>query len=99
MIEINNYLQPTILACCLVLGVILKQAANASGNNTIKDWIPVILTLVGAALAIVTDIDAISLEVITAGAMTGLASTGLHQAFTRSLASLGGSGEENDGSN
>lgn len=72
---INEMYIPVVMAACLVLGFILKKWVP--GDNK---WIPTILVFVGAALGCVANAG-VSLEFIVAGAVTGLASTGLHQVF------------------
>ena len=70
---------PVVMAACLVLGFILKKWCPADNK-----WIPTILVIVGAALACVAN-SGITLDFIVSGAVTGLASTGLHQAFKQLL--------------
>lgn len=66
---------PVVMAACLVLGFVLKRWCPTDNK-----WIPTILVAVGAVLGCVAN-TGITLEYIVAGAVTGLASTGLHQAF------------------
>ena len=70
---------PIVLAACLVVGFILKKWCPADNK-----WIPTVLVLLGAVLGCVAS-GSISLESIVAGAVTGLASTGLHQVFKQLL--------------
>ena len=68
-----------VVVACLVVGYIIKHASFLSKvpNNDI----PVILAVVGAVLN--GFVSGFSIESIVYGAVMGLASTGLHQAFTR----------------
>lgn len=68
-----------VMVACLVVGYIIKHATflNRIPNNDI----PVILAVVGAVLNAV--VGGPSVETIVYGALMGLASTGLHQAFTK----------------
>lgn len=68
-----------VVVACLVVGYIIKHASFLSKvpNNDI----PVILSVVGAVLN--GFVSGFSIESIVYGAVMGLASTGLHQAFTR----------------
>lgn len=68
-----------VVVACLVVGYIIKHASflNKIPNNDI----PVILAVVGAVLN--GFVSGFSVESIVYGAVMGLASTGLHQAFTR----------------
>lgn len=67
---------PVVLVACLVLGYIVKKWIKDVDNK----WIPTICCIAGVILACVV-LAEISVQVIVAGAVTGLASTGLHQAF------------------
>lgn len=75
---VTNYFIPIVLLACLIVGYIIKKSLDFISNK----YIPAILALLGAVLACVAAQGA-SLETIVGGAFTGLASTGLHQAFTR----------------
>lgn len=66
-----------VLVACLALGYILKTTFTFIQNK----YIPTILAVVGAALNAV--VSGVSVESIVYGAVMGLASTGLHQAFTK----------------
>ena len=70
---------PIVLVACLVVGFILKKWCPTDNK-----WIPTILVVLGAALGCVASTE-VSLESIVAGAVTGLASTGLHQVFKQLL--------------
>jgi hypothetical protein len=70
---------PVVLAACLVLGFILKRWCPTDNK-----WIPTILVVVGAVLGCVAN-GGISLDSVVAGMVTGLASTGFHQAFKQLL--------------
>lgn len=67
---------PIVMVICLCVGYILKHWLKDVDNRII----PTVLTVLGAVCACVNVWD-ISLELIAAGAVTGLASTGLHQMF------------------
>lgn len=70
---------PIVLAACLVVGFVLKRWIPTDNK-----WIPTVLVLLGSVLGCVAS-GSISLESIVAGAVTGLASTGLHQVFKQLL--------------
>ena len=72
----TTYLVPVIVGLCLVVGYLIKHMTSA--DNKI---IPVIVTTLGVALAIWISWPNISPEVILGGAVSGLASTGMHQMF------------------
>lgn len=75
---IKDYYMPIVLVGCLVVGYILKAWIKDLDNK----YIPTILAMLGATLGCIA-VKTISLENIIYGAVTGLASTGLHQAFTK----------------
>lgn len=68
-----------VMVACLVVGYIIKHATFL--KRIPNDDIPVILAVVGAALN--TAVSGISVDSIVYGAVMGLASTGLHQGFSR----------------
>ena len=67
---------PIVMVICLCVGYILKHWVKDVDDRII----PTVLAVVGAVCACINAWD-ISLELIAAGAVTGLASTGLHQIF------------------
>lgn len=68
---------PIVLVICLCVGYVCKK-----WMPTDNKWIPTILLALGAILGCVAQ-KSITLEAIGMGGFTGLASTGLHQIFTR----------------
>lgn len=76
---LNEYFVLVVVLACLVVGYIIKHATFLKWIN--NNDIPVILALFGAIIN--TIVSGISIESIVYGAVMGLASTGLHQAFTR----------------
>ena len=74
---LDAYLVPVIVALCLIVGYIIKHWIKDADNRII----PTVVTLVGAAAAIAMNWGAVTVEIIVSGAVSGLASTGLHQMF------------------
>lgn len=74
---LSGYVVPIIVAACLVLGYIVKKWVKDVDNK----YIPTIVCIVGALLSVVLNWGAVSVECVVAGAISGLASTGLHQLF------------------
>lgn len=72
-----------VLVACLVVGYIIKTSLSIIPNK----YIPTILAVVGAVLNAI--VGGISVETIVYGALMGLSSTGLHQAFKQWLEGLG----------
>lgn len=80
---------PIIMVACLIVGYIVKKWIADVDDK----WIPTIVTVLGAVLGVV--LNGFGLEQIVAGAVTGLASTGLHQLF-KQLVENGGKLPEDD---
>ena len=77
---LSTYLIPIVVIACLIVGYCIK---HISWLETVSnEYIPTILAALGAVLGCVTN-GGISLEAIVFGALSGLVSTGLHQAFTQ----------------
>lgn len=76
---LNQYIVPVIVAACLLVGYIIKKWVADVDNK----WIPTIVCVVGMALAVWINWPGVTLEALVGGAVSGLASTGLHQMFTK----------------
>lgn len=74
---LNDYFVLVVVVACLVVGYIIKTTFDMIPNK----YIPTILAILGAALNVVAS--GLSLESIVYGAVMGLGSTGLHQAFVK----------------
>lgn len=66
-----------VLLACLVVGYLIKHTFNMIPNK----YIPAILAVLGAVLNAV--VSGVSVDSIVYGSVMGLASTGMHQAFTK----------------
>lgn len=71
---------PIVMAICLCVGYILKHWLKDINNKII----PTVLAVLGGICACI-NAGSINLEVITAGVVTGLASTGVHQIFKQMI--------------
>ena len=71
------YINPEITMACLVLGFIVKKWVKDVDDRLI----PTIVAGAGLGLAVVADWEALSVGVLVGGALSGLASTGMHQLF------------------
>lgn len=69
---------PVVMVACLVIGYCIKHITYL--DKVSNQYIPTILAVVGAILTCV-DAGAVNLTFVIAGAVTGLASTGLYEAF------------------
>ena len=85
---LTEYFVVVVLVACLVMGYIIKHATFLKWIP--NDDIPVILAVIGAIVNSI--VSGISVESIVYGAVMGLASTGMHQAFKRWIEN------DNDGS-
>lgn len=74
---LEKYFVLTVMVACLVVGYVLKQWIEDIDNK----YIPTILAIFGAILNLA--VSGVSVESAVYGGLMGLASTGLHQAFTQ----------------
>ena len=72
----TNYLIPVIVGLCLVVGFLFKHVTSADNR-----FIPIVVTVLGVALSICSSLPVFTPVVILSGAVSGLASTGMHQLF------------------
>ena len=87
---LSEYFVLVVLVACLVVGYIIKSSLNFIPNK----FIPTILAVLGAVLnAVVTGL---SVESIVYGAVMGLASTGMHQAFKQFVENKKGNNPEGE---
>ena len=70
----STYIIPTIVGLCLIVGYLVKNFTGADNR-----FIPLVVTVLGIALAVWMNWPAITPEVVLGGAVSGLASTGMHQ--------------------
>lgn len=79
-----EYINVVILGICLCVGYIIK---NVITTDKVNKYIPLIVGILGLLLAIVSNINHITLETIFMGLLSGLASTGLYEAFKNLIGS------------
>ena len=72
---------PVIVVACVIVGYIIKVTPPFA--KLANNYIPLIVTVLGAILGVI--MNGMTLETIVYGAVSGLASTGLHQVFTQLL--------------
>lgn len=72
---VSEYFVMVVLVACLVVGYIIKSSLDFIPNK----YIPTILACIGAVLNAV--VSGLTVENVVYGAVMGLASTGMHQAF------------------
>lgn len=76
---LNDFMIPVIIGVCLCVGYIVKHWIKDINNKII----PTLCAVLGVLMAVWVNWGNITPEVILSGLVSGLASTGLHQAFTQ----------------
>ena len=74
---LTDYFVVVVVVACLIVGYIIKKSFDKVPNK----YIPTILAVIGAVLNPI--VSGLSVETVVYGALMGLASTGMQQAFTR----------------
>lgn len=74
---LEQFTLPAVVAICLYVGYILK---NLVPTDKINRFIPLIVGLLGVGITIWSEM-AVSPEILLTGLASGLASTGLYEAF------------------
>lgn len=75
---VNDYIVLIVLAVCLCVGYILK---NLITTKKINRFIPLIMAVTGVVVNLWVNGFKLTPEILLGGMVSGLASTGLHQAF------------------
>lgn len=76
---LSEYFSLVIVGICLCVGYIIKESLDFIPNK----YIPAIMGILGMVINILMNLSAINASVILTGLFSGLASTGLHQAFKK----------------
>lgn len=76
---LNEYFVLVVMVACLVVGYIIKHATFFKWIN--NNDIPVIVAIIGSIINPL--VSGLSVESFVYGALMGLSSTGLHQAFKK----------------
>lgn len=74
---LTEYIVLVVLGICLCVGYVIKHSIDFIPNK----YIPLIMLVLGTVINLLINLDHITAEVILAGMVSGLASTGLHEAF------------------
>jgi len=77
---LNEYFVPIIVLACLIVGFVIKITPALQAA---REYIPFIICILGAILGGI--VNGVTVEAVVLGAASGLASTGLHQAFAKAL--------------
>lgn len=78
---LTEYMIPVIVGLCLCAGYIVKHWVKDVDNKII----PTLCAILGLLLAVWIHWGAITPESVLSGVVSGLAATGLHQAFAQLL--------------
>lgn len=84
---LTDFYMPLVLVACLIVGYCIKHIGWL--DKISNQYIPTILVVLGAVLGCVAS-SSLSLENVVYGALSGLASTGLHQVFKKIIENGGG---------
>ena len=76
---IADYISPIALVLCLCVGYVIKHLVP---NDEINRWIPLIAAALGVAV-VAWATWSLTPETVVAGLVSGLASTGLYEAFRK----------------
>lgn len=74
---LTNFAVPIIVGVCLCIGYVIK---NVITTDTINKYIPLIMAILGVVLNIWINMS-FTPEILLGGMFSGLASTGLYEAF------------------
>ena len=76
---LNEFLSVIVVGICLCVGYVIKHSLDFIPNK----YIPLIMLILGTVTNILMNIGHIDATVILSGMFSGLASTGLHQVFSK----------------
>ena len=79
---VMEFISPIALCACLCVGFIIKHAFN---NKSVNRFIPLIVAGLGLLICVWAEDWVISPQILVAGLISGLASTGLYEAFKQVL--------------
>lgn len=79
MTFLTEYATPIIVGICLCIGYILK---NVVTTDKINKFIPLIMGVLGIIINVWIN-ESLTPEILLSGIFSGLASTGMHQLFTK----------------
>lgn len=75
---LSDYFELIIIGICLCIGYIVK---NVIPSKSVNRFIPLIMGVVGVALALWLHSFSLSPEILLSGLVSGLASTGMFEMF------------------
>lgn len=81
--NLTQYLDIITVGICLCIGYVIKTSLDFIPNN----YIPLIMLIIGTILGVLSD--GLNLVSILSGMVSGLASTGLYEAFRNLIGDKG----------
>lgn len=75
---LTDYCNVIIVGICLCVGYVIKQSMPSVENK----YIPLVMAILGVIIALWINMG-VTPQIILSGLFSGLASTGLHQMFTK----------------
>ena len=75
---LTDYCNVIIVGMCLCVGYVIKQSMPSVDNK----YIPLVMAILGVIIALWINMS-VTPQIILSGLFSGLASTGLHQMFTK----------------
>ena len=75
---LNDYLVLIVVGICLCVGYVLK---NLVPSEKVNRFIPLIMAILGISVNVWLNAFTFTPEILLAGMISGLASTGMHQLF------------------
>lgn len=79
---LNDYLVAVVVGICLCIGYVLKHAIP---SDKINRFIPLLMLVLGAVVNVWLHDFTLSPEILLGGMASGLASTGMHQAYKQMI--------------
>ena len=75
---LNEYMVAIVVGICLIVGFIIKHVI---ASEKVNRFIPLMMGILGVVVNAWVNAWAFTPEILLAGLVSGLASTGMHQAF------------------
>lgn len=75
---LTDYCNVIIVGICLCVGYVIKQSIPSVDNK----YIPLVMAILGVIISLWINMS-VTPQIILSGLFSGLASTGLHQMFTK----------------
>lgn len=89
---VADYCVPIVIGVCLCLGYVLK---NVVPSEKVNKYIPLCMAVIGVAVNSWLNLS-FDPQILLGGLVSGLASTGLHEAFTQLIKDGAGKGSDKE---